>query len=77
MILLIRRWIQSANVWLRIFASMCISDMGPWFSFFGGVFVYFGYQGASGLGVSWGVFLRYSRENESTVAAGGTYRYCW
>ena len=41
-------WIWFANILLRIFASMFISDIGLWFSFFVVVRL-FSYQGDSGL----------------------------
>ena len=38
-------WIWLANILLRIFTSLLIKDNGLWFSFFGPVFFWFGYQG--------------------------------
>ena len=52
MIFLICCWILFGRILLRIFASMLISDIGQWFSFFCGIFVWFWYYGDCGL-IEW------------------------
>ena len=44
MILFMRCWTQFSNIFLSIFASIFISYIGLWLSFFGNVFVWFWYQ---------------------------------
>ena len=49
MIVLKYCWVLFANTLLIIFTPIFISDSGLYFSFFSGVFVWFWYQGDSGL----------------------------
>jgi len=51
MIILMYYWIQFAIILLRIFASIFVRDIGLQF-FFSGVFIWFWYQGDTGL-IEW------------------------